>query len=139
MTLSAPHISEHCRLRYIQRAVVVAPSITTAWDQAVPVEIEHHNQKARLNNELDVLFLHRANTVMTVLTAAYEGYTPLERREPSAPFGGSPQASTEQSRQAIEKYVEAAGGREEGLLRHLGPPRPDGPVNSYRLMMTAEE
>ena len=83
MTFSAPHISEHCRLRYIQRAGVAAPSITTAWDQAVPVEIEHRSEKARLNDELGVVFLYRANTLVTVLTAAYEAYTPLEPREPS--------------------------------------------------------
>jgi hypothetical protein len=29
------------------------------------------------------VFLYRANTLVTVLTAAYEAYTPLEPREPS--------------------------------------------------------
>lgn len=47
-------------------------------------------------------------------------------------------AENERSRNAIRKYVEAAGGREEGLLRHHTR-YPDGVADSYRFTVTREE
>lgn len=47
-------------------------------------------------------------------------------------------AENENSYRAIGRYVDAAGGREEGLLRNHGV-SPDGPVDSYRFTVTAEE
>jgi RimJ/RimL family protein N-acetyltransferase len=44
----------------------------------------------------------------------------------------------EQSRRAITKYVEAAGGRKEGFLRSFCP-TPDGAVDAYRFTVTSEE
>jgi RimJ/RimL family protein N-acetyltransferase len=47
-------------------------------------------------------------------------------------------AENEKSRRAIRKYVEAAGGREEGLLRNHTRYR-DGVADSYRFTVTREE
>lgn len=47
-------------------------------------------------------------------------------------------AENEKSRRAIRKYVEAAGGREEGLLRNHIRYR-DGVADSYRFTVTREE
>jgi RimJ/RimL family protein N-acetyltransferase len=47
-------------------------------------------------------------------------------------------AGNEQSRRAIEKYVERFGGRHEGLLRNGGPGS-DGPVDLHRYSITREE
>jgi RimJ/RimL family protein N-acetyltransferase len=47
-------------------------------------------------------------------------------------------AENEKSRRAIRKYVEAAGGREEGLLRNHTRYR-DGVADSYRFSVTREE
>ncbi|USZ67700.1 GNAT family N-acetyltransferase [Halorussus salilacus] len=47
-------------------------------------------------------------------------------------------AGNEKSRRAIEKYVEAHGGRHEGLLRNFHP-GPDGPVDARRYTVTREE
>jgi RimJ/RimL family protein N-acetyltransferase len=44
----------------------------------------------------------------------------------------------ENSHRAISRYVEAAGGREEGRLRNHGLDT-DGPVDSYRFTVSAEE
>lgn len=44
----------------------------------------------------------------------------------------------EKSRRAIEKYIERAGGRHEGLLRN-GTMSPDGPVDCHRYSVTREE
>ena len=44
----------------------------------------------------------------------------------------------EKSRRAIRKYVDAAGGREEGLLRNHTR-YPDGVADSYRFSVTREE
>jgi RimJ/RimL family protein N-acetyltransferase len=47
-------------------------------------------------------------------------------------------AENEKSRRAIRKYVETAGGREEGLLRNHTR-YPDGVADSYRFTVTREE
>jgi RimJ/RimL family protein N-acetyltransferase len=47
-------------------------------------------------------------------------------------------AENEKSRRAIRKYVETAGGREEGLLRNHTRYR-DGVADSYRFTVTREE
>ena len=47
-------------------------------------------------------------------------------------------AENEKSRRAIRKYVEAAGGREEGLLRNHTRYR-DGVADAYRFTVTEEE
>ena len=47
-------------------------------------------------------------------------------------------AENEKSRRAIRKYVEAAGGHEEGLLRNHTRYR-DGVADSYRFTVTREE
>ncbi|NHN59552.1 MULTISPECIES: GNAT family N-acetyltransferase [Halorussus] len=48
------------------------------------------------------------------------------------------QTGNEQSRRAIEKYVEAHGGQREGLLRNWGV-GPDGPVDVHRYTVTREQ
>ncbi|MEF8841944.1 MAG: GNAT family protein [Haloarculaceae archaeon] len=47
-------------------------------------------------------------------------------------------AGNEKSRRAIRKYVEAAGGREDGVLRNHERYR-DGVADSYRFTVTREE
>ncbi|WP_158056123.1 GNAT family N-acetyltransferase [Halorussus halophilus] len=48
------------------------------------------------------------------------------------------QTGNENSRRAIEKYVEQAGGQHEGLLRN-GTMGPDGPVDCHRYSVTREQ
>ena len=47
-------------------------------------------------------------------------------------------AGNEKSERAIQKYVEANGGRREGFLRHHGE-SPDGPVDQVRYTISQEE
>jgi len=47
-------------------------------------------------------------------------------------------ADNEKSERAIEKYVDANGGRREGLLRHHGE-SPDGPVDEVRYTISRSE
>lgn len=49
------------------------------------------------------------------------------------------QWGNEQSRRAVEKYVERFGGRHEGLLRNLRPDPEDGPLDMHRFSITGEE
>jgi hypothetical protein len=69
-------VSEHCRLRYTQRAGIDAPPIHVVWKNGIPVEIEYREDvTARLEEDIGVILLMRDDTLITVLQSRYEDFS----------------------------------------------------------------
>lgn len=69
---SAPRISHHARLRFLQRTNSTEFSPLQTWQDGLPVDVINYNyHEARYDDLLDVVLLARDNVVTTVLKAAY--------------------------------------------------------------------
>lgn len=73
---TGPFVSEHAKLRLLQRAGIDVGSVLDAWYTASPVHIDYREYDlAKYHDKLGVILLERDGVITTVLRATWERFT----------------------------------------------------------------
>jgi len=66
--MSGEIVSDHAKLRLMQRTQLVNVSVAAVWDDAVPCEVDHHGyDEARVSPEHGVVLLKQNGQIVTCL------------------------------------------------------------------------